>query len=68
MYCARYQRVAESGEMPLSNPNAAKDPHGRPQRSPSLGDGLLFVFSVYGLSRLFYLVIGAVLAACLNGT
>lgn len=52
--------------MPQNRSNAANSPRGRPQRSPSLiSDDLLFVLAVYGLSRLFYLVIGAVLAAYL---
>ncbi len=46
-------------------PSAANGSRGRPQRFSSSGSGLLFVLAVYGASRLFYLVIGALLAAYL---
>ncbi len=52
--------------MPEDEANTSNDPRGRFQRLPSLiSEGLLFILAVYGLSRLFYLVAGALFAAYL---
>jgi hypothetical protein len=52
--------------VPKEEPNAADDPRDRSQRLPFLmSEGLLFILAVYGLSRLFYLVAGALFAAYL---
>ena len=54
------------GEVPGEEANTANGTRGRSQRLPSLmSEGLLFILAVYGLSRLFYLVAGALFAAYL---
>jgi hypothetical protein len=54
------------GEVPGEEANTANGTRGRSQSLPSLiSEDLLFILAVYGLSRLFYLVAGALSATYL---